>query len=371
MNIILVFTFGISLKSWKDSGLLNREIELYNELTSNHNIEYTFITFGNESDFDIIQNEKIKIIPIYKYIKKSKSNYINVLKSLFFPFKIKKYLKNVDIIKTNQLNGSWVALVLKSILKKPLIIRTGYNLYEFSINENKMAFKKYFYRQLTNLSLKYSNIYTVSSDSDKQFLVENFTFQKEIQVIPNWVNRINFNSFENRYPNKVLAVGRLEEQKNFSSLITDLQGTGIEINIVGEGSKKHELEFLAKKLNVDLNFLGKFKYDELENIYSNYRVLINSSNYEGNSKVILEAMANGCVVIARKNKNNSEIVQNNLNGFTYKDKNDLISKVPKVLNNKNIFDKVASNAYDVIKQNNIIDNIILKEIANYTKLIDS
>ena len=56
----------------------------------------------------------------------------------------------------------------------------------------------------------------------------------------------------------------LEEQKNFSSLITDLQGTGIEINIVGEGSKKHELEFLAKKLNVDLNFLGKFKYDELE-----------------------------------------------------------------------------------------------------------
>ena len=32
--------------------------------------------------------------------------------------------------------------------------------------------------------------------SFKQFLEENFTFQKKIQVIPNWVNRLNFNSFE-------------------------------------------------------------------------------------------------------------------------------------------------------------------------------
>ena len=108
-----------------------------------------------------------------------------------------------------------------------------------------------------------------------------------------------------------------------------------------------------------------------KNIYSKFRVLINSSNYEGNSKVILEAMANGCVVIARKNKNNSEIVQNDLNGYTYKDKNDLISKVPKVLNNKNIFDKLASNAYEVIKKNNIINNMVLKEIDIYNKLIDS
>ena len=44
-------------------------------------------------------------------------------------------LHNVDLIKTNQLNGSWVGIILKFMLKKPLIIRTGYNLYEFSKND--------------------------------------------------------------------------------------------------------------------------------------------------------------------------------------------------------------------------------------------
>ena len=32
MNVILIFTYGISLKKWSESGLIDRELELYKEL---------------------------------------------------------------------------------------------------------------------------------------------------------------------------------------------------------------------------------------------------------------------------------------------------------------------------------------------------
>ncbi len=370
MNIILVFTFGISLKSWKESGLLEREIYLYEQISSKHNIKYTFITYGDESDSYIVQNENIKVIPVYKFIKKSESQYLNLLKSFMFTRKIKNELKNIDIIKTNQLNGSWVGLILKFILKKPLITRTGYNLYEFSLQEKKNIFTRSFHYHLTKLSLKYSDIYTVSSFADKKFLNERFNSDSEIQVVPNWIRQLNSESFENRYSKKILAVGRLENQKNFESLIKDLSKTKIEIDIVGDGSKKDELVILAKELDVNVNFLGKLSYEDLEKLYRKYRVLVNSSNFEGNSKVILEAMANGCSVVARKNKNNIEIIEDKINGFTYTDANELVDILNKLMNDADVFNNITENAYESIKKNNLIETTISKEINNYESLIN-
>tara|TARA_B100001057_G_C22864117_1_gene955796 strand:+ start:2595 stop:3710 length:1116 start_codon:yes stop_codon:yes gene_type:complete len=370
MNIILVFTFDISLKSWKDSGLLEREIYLYEQMSLKHNITYTFITYGDESDSYIVQNENINVIPIYKFIKKSKSQYLNFLKTFMFTRKIKNELKNIDIIKTNQLSGSWVGLILKFILKKPLIIRTGYNLYEFSLQEKKNILIRSFHYHLTNLSLKYSDIYTVSSFADKKFLNERFNFDSEIQVIPNWVRQLNSESFEKRYSKKILAVGRLENQKNFESLIKDLSKTKIEIDIVGDGSKKEDLANLAKELDINVNFLGKLSYKDLEKLYRKYRVLVNSSNFEGNSKVILEAMANGCSVVARKNKNNIEIVEDKINGFTYTNVDELTEILNKLMNDVNVFNNITKNAHKSIKKNNLIETTISKEINNYEKLID-
>ena len=38
--------------------------------------------------------------------------------------------------------GSWIPIILKLLIKKPLIIRTGYDILEFSIKENKSLLKK-------------------------------------------------------------------------------------------------------------------------------------------------------------------------------------------------------------------------------------
>ena len=67
MNIVVFLTFGVSIKDWKESGLLQREILLYQQISSTSNINFTFITFGDSEDEKYLNGHKI--IPYYKYNK--------------------------------------------------------------------------------------------------------------------------------------------------------------------------------------------------------------------------------------------------------------------------------------------------------------
>ena len=86
MNVILFFTYGVSLKDWYESGLLNRELKHYETLAKYFDINFTFITYGNTDDYKFINNEKISIIPIYSILNYSKSKTLRLIKSFYIPF---------------------------------------------------------------------------------------------------------------------------------------------------------------------------------------------------------------------------------------------------------------------------------------------
>ena len=68
MRVIIFFTYGNSLKSWKESGLLNREIKLYKFLAKNYDIHFTFVTYGDKEDNAIIENLLIENLLILNFI---------------------------------------------------------------------------------------------------------------------------------------------------------------------------------------------------------------------------------------------------------------------------------------------------------------
>ena len=43
MHVILLFTYGYSLKLWYESGALEREVIYYKRLTNEGNIKFTFV----------------------------------------------------------------------------------------------------------------------------------------------------------------------------------------------------------------------------------------------------------------------------------------------------------------------------------------
>ena len=54
MRVLVVFTYGYSLKTWNESGTLERELSIYTELQKNYGIEFTFLTYGDNSDLQIV-----------------------------------------------------------------------------------------------------------------------------------------------------------------------------------------------------------------------------------------------------------------------------------------------------------------------------
>ena len=64
MHIVYFLTYGYSLKTWQDSGNLDRELKFMEYLNINFNHTFTLITYGDEDDELIVSEyEFIKVLP--------------------------------------------------------------------------------------------------------------------------------------------------------------------------------------------------------------------------------------------------------------------------------------------------------------------
>tara|TARA_B100001250_G_scaffold396857_1_gene403303 strand:- start:124 stop:1245 length:1122 start_codon:yes stop_codon:yes gene_type:complete len=370
MRVILFFTYGISLLQWKESGLLEREVKLYKKLNKDYGLNFTFVTYGDETDFGILDElPYINVIPVYETLKYDERKFYRFLRSFFIPSKIKHELEDAYILKTNQLLGSWVAIIAKYILKKPLIVRTGYDLLTFSKKNNKSKIKILFYYLLTKLSVHFSNRYIVSSIVDYEYIKSIYNKDnKKIEVIRNWVDEAEVIEFSERYRNQIISVGRLEKQKNYKLLIEKFKGAQLSINLYGEGSLKEELIQYAKRNKVNLNINNPVSNKELILTLGKYRIFISTSSFEGSPKAILEAMSCGCVVFAKHNENVLEIIKNKENGFIFENDDDLVESVNNIMNNKNEWSHISSNAVDTVSKNFTLKSVVEKEFSIYKEL---
>ena len=373
MNVLLIFTYGISLKIWDETGLLNREIGLYKKLNDTEEINFTFLTFGNEVDhqYDDLLGD-IKIFPIYSKFKFHKNKIIRFLYTFVICFKLKKQFKDIEIIKTNQLMGAWMAIALKKLIGCKLIIITGYDILSVSIKNKKGLHKIFFYYLLTQVSLLLSNYYSVTSHSDKKFLNRVFLFNKDkLLVRPNWVfSQENYKPLKDRKNNTILSVGRLESQKNFKYLIQELSNTPISLDIVGHGSEKKDLFDLSKNLNVKVNFIDAMPNEKLLKLMKDYKIFVLPSIFEGNPKSLSEAMSLGCVPVVSDIENNRELVEHNQNGLLFKlEKNELKNLLSDLIENDTLMEKLSKNSVYKIEEKLSLDNYCLGEINDYRLLL--
>ena len=214
------------------------------------------------------------------------------------PLIFKDIIRNSSILKTNQLKGCWVGLISKTLFKKPLIVRTGYDALKWSKFEMRGKIYTFLIKLLTKTSLIFSNQYNVSTLSDKNFLSEEFKVKDKIKIMPNYIDQETFKDFRLQRDDELLFVGRLEEQKNIRFLINEYKHYELpRLNIIGEGSYKEELINEITKHNLNINFIGKVLNQELPNLYNKFRFFILCSKYEGNPKTLLEAMSSGSIVI--------------------------------------------------------------------------
>ncbi len=110
---------------------------------------------------------------------------------------------------------------------------------------------------------------------------------------------------------RILFVSRLFPRKGAQYLIEALAGLpldGWEVTIAGNGPMREELQALAQRLDVPVDWRGFIKGAPLEELYATSAIFVFPSINDNFPVVLLEALAGGCAIITTSVSGMPEVV---------------------------------------------------------------
>ena len=299
----------------------------------------SLVYFEQEKPFYEL-NPKINLISL-----KTPKN--RILKILYKIFKIRKISAKHDIIISFMDTTNILVLFSCAFLGKKIFIseHSSYDAIGFKLG----LLRRIFYPFSNGLSVlskqdfKYFNFV-----KNKAIIYNPFAFYKEFS------EQENFNK-----ENLIIFVGRLEDIKGCDIFLNALKIADLKdfrVEILGDGSKKNELESLAKNLNINVKFLGSIK--EIQNFYKRAKIIVSSSKSEGLPNVLIESIFYKCLRVATPTNGAKELINDGVDGFLSKDfsPNELAKSIQKAIN---CDEKISQNAYKNIA-NFKLENIYQK-----------
>ncbi|MFI3213620.1 MAG: glycosyltransferase [Eubacteriales bacterium] len=179
---------------------------------------------------------------------------------------------------------------------------------------------------------------------------------KKGYIIPNPIKEELPSPFVGVRKKKIVAVGRLEEQKNYPLLIKVFatfveRFPEYELHIYGEGSLREKLEMQIKESNMEKQIILKgFVKSVLEEIIDASMYVL-SSDYEGISNALLEAMAIGLPVVSTDCPigGSKLCIQHGENGLLVPvgDGYQMLLKMKKIASNQTFADEISKNAAQI------------------------
>ncbi len=320
ITLTLFFTRSVSLETWVASGLFMREKLLYEKHLKDGVLNKVYwLTYGSNDtqiakdlkresllhkDIEVLSMPSVFKIPLLG----------SYLYSIILPIIHREEIKRSNILKTNQMDGSWSAVLAKLLYKKPLIVRTGYTLSLFAKRQGGVIFKRAFICLVEKLAYRFANTTIVTSKQDAEYIYERHGVTTKI--LPNYIdtNRF-FDKGQSRYENKLVFVGRLNKQKNLFNLIEAVHNTNLSLDIYGEGELEEELKKFAIKNGANVHFKGTVANNDLPDVLNKYKYFVLPSLYEGMPKTLLEAMSCGCVCIGTDVCGINEVIEDGTNGY--------------------------------------------------------
>lgn len=370
MKVLILFTSNISLLQWKKKKILNREISLYYKF--NRKYKFYFLTYGDEKDLSIIPNDKIKVIPIFCNKKILKNKFFRFLYSIFFIiYNIKKF-REFDIIKSNQLLGSHLGLLIRMLLKKKLICRMGYDPNFFLSKKKNVFIKKILVKLYSYLVFYFSDKIVVTTSFIKNNLVKNFFInKKKIFINPNFIDTKLFN---NKHINKTIqlknfiSISRLDDQKNLDFLFNEISLANAKLDLIGLEKKTDYYQEIKKKYS-SINFLGLIDNQNIKKKFIKYDAFILLSKFEGNPKSLLEAMSCGMLVVGSNVDGINNVIRHGKNGFLIDLKTGgLLELIKDIKNKKFNIKKIRENSRKFVIKNHSLKKIMNNEEFIYNSI---
>lgn len=377
VHLVLFFTWDVSLRVMDDVGLLSREMQYYNRLADG-GVKVSLLTWGDERDYAYKDNfsTNMNIVPVYSFIPRPRIGILRLLVSFMFLWSLRDVLRSASILKTNQMSGAWCALAAKLIYRKPLIVRSGYELMRFTLSGGGGFLCKVGTWLLSQFCYWGGDKIYLATEGDARFVRSYFKVDSgKISVRPNWIDTDVFRPQSvSKKRGHILFVGRLEEQKNIGLLIDAVslisKKQAVVLDIVGRGSLESDLRAHADMKGVKVNFLNRVDNIELPALMNSYDVFVLPSRYEGNPKTLLEAMSCGLGVVGTDVVGISSVIKDGETGLLCsEDAADLAQKIKLLLGDKTLRRKLGAAARDWVIEVHGIEDLLKREQADYGRLL--
>ncbi len=259
-------------------------------------------------------NELKKLNCCNIYILKNSNNPKDVYNP-FFIFKLKKYLKNYDIVHVHVFPSQYYAVFANLLNKKKTkLILTEHNTVNGRIGNKFLKPLERFiynkYEKVICITKEIENIYRNYLNIDHKLITINngVDVEKISRSLEN--KKTDFGYSEN--DKLLIMVARFNKQKDQDTVIKSLKylPESYKLLLAGDGERKKELEKLVREsgLSKRVCFLGV-----RQDIYSLYKmcdIAILSSHWEGFGLAAVEAMASGVPIIASNVDGLAKVVEN-------------------------------------------------------------
>lgn len=298
---------------------------------------------------------------------------------LIAAYQLKKYCKRnkVDVLHAHDAHSHTTCIIAASLFgnKPPIVLSRRV---DFPIG--KSSFSKYKYN--------HNKIRVIACVSDViRGMVEPEIHNKEIEVktIHSGVDLSRFKevtpaNIRSEYSiapdTKIVAnFSALADHKDYFTFIRTAEIISKERNdvvflIFGVGELYQELTDFSKSLNLEnvVKFVG-FRKD-LPDVYPNIDVLLFTSKTEGLGTTVLDAFASHVPVVATKAGGIPEMVEDKVSGLLSDigDAESLSKQVIEVLSNKELSNKLTTNAYAKAQEFSV-EQMISKTIKTYNNVL--
>jgi glycosyltransferase involved in cell wall biosynthesis len=366
IKLVLFFTRGVSLKTWDNLGMFEREVALYHRLQE-HGVQVRFVSYGDASD--LAYADRLPGIRILCNRWKLPTRWYICLVSWLYPL-----LWWGDMVfKSNQIQGADVALQAARRFGEKFIARCGYLYSDFMERQHGLnSLEAQRACALEREVFTAADWVVVTTAAMSRAVTQRYQVTAErVTVIPNYVdtNLFHPNSNDNYSPRRLCFVGRLDEQKNPLGLLEAIKGLGVELVIVGNGPLSERLQKEASANGLPVRFMGNIPHRQLPSVLKSAALFILPSRYEGHPKALLEAMACGLPVIGTDVSGIRELIRHRETGYLCgTSPQEIRAAIQDVLGDTDLRTRMGCNASEFVVENFALEQVVEMELALLEKV---
>lgn len=347
--------YSCSLRTWADWGILDRELALYRKLQEK-NVRVSIVSYGGKEEYDFRSwIPEMRILP--NWIGWSEKRYAHRLHQLHGLQLLKSH-----IYKTDQMIGADAAVRASRAWQTPLVARMGY---DWSYNASQIHGDKPGYlKRVENIhrdALQQATQVVVTTRKIGARMIDKVpAVANKLSIIPDFVDTDLFKPMPCAKQYDLIYVGHLIEIKNVRALLDAIEGTMFSIAMIGDGKLFEDLQGRFGTLDGRIHWFGRVANPELPKLLNQARAFVLPSLFEGQPRVLLEAMACGMPIIGSNVPGIDNLINHRITGYLCEtDEKSIAAALEDVLSEHELMRAMGENARQYA-----LDHFSLESVAD-------